>query len=391
MALGCFVSTGRSLSDAVARVQLAEELGYEAAYVTHIAARDSLTVLTAYAAATTRIRLGTGVVPIYTRTPATMAMTAATMHERPAGASASAWASRTARSSRAGTARRSTSRSPRCASTSPSCARSCAARRRRPGEKWRTGFQLSGLDPCPDLPIYVAALSPAMLRLAGEVADGVILWLCNPHYIRDVVMPEVSAGRERAGKTLEGFDIVAAVPAGARRRPGRGVRAMRRDLLPYFGLPFYRAMLERSGFGDDIAAFDEAAGAGDGEAHAGGDLRRFLDALTAVGDADAVRAGVERYARRRRRPRRASARSPRPTSRPRCARRRPAEVEPPALAASASRFQPRRAEGSWGTVRGARRRPRACASWFTRRASFATPSQRFARGCATQPVRIARG
>ncbi len=37
------------------------------------------------------------------------------------------------------------------------------------GEKWRTGFHLVGLDPRPQLPIYVAALSPAMLRLAGEV------------------------------------------------------------------------------------------------------------------------------------------------------------------------------------------------------------------------------
>ena len=40
-----------------------------------------------------------------------------------------------------------------------------------------------------------------------------MLWLCNPDYIRDVVVPEVAAGRERAGKSLEGFDIVAAVPS----------------------------------------------------------------------------------------------------------------------------------------------------------------------------------
>jgi hypothetical protein len=36
MPLGCFVSVGRSLEQAVSRVRLAEELGYEAAYVTHI-------------------------------------------------------------------------------------------------------------------------------------------------------------------------------------------------------------------------------------------------------------------------------------------------------------------------------------------------------------------
>src|SRR3954454_19114789 len=79
MAAGCFVSTGRSLDAAVERVRLAEELGFESVYVTHIAGRESLTVLTAYAMATERIRVGTGVVPIYTRTPATMAQTAATI------------------------------------------------------------------------------------------------------------------------------------------------------------------------------------------------------------------------------------------------------------------------------------------------------------------------
>ena len=42
-------------------------------YITHIAARDSLTVLMAYAAATERVKIGTGVVPIYSRTPVAMA------------------------------------------------------------------------------------------------------------------------------------------------------------------------------------------------------------------------------------------------------------------------------------------------------------------------------
>ena len=66
MATGCFVSTGRSLPDAIERVKLAESLGYDAAYTTHINGRDSLTVLAAYALATERIRVGTGVIPIYT-------------------------------------------------------------------------------------------------------------------------------------------------------------------------------------------------------------------------------------------------------------------------------------------------------------------------------------
>jgi alkanesulfonate monooxygenase SsuD/methylene tetrahydromethanopterin reductase-like flavin-dependent oxidoreductase (luciferase family) len=161
------------------------------------------------------------------------------------------------------------------------------------GEKWQTSFRLLRLDPRPQLPIYIAALSPTMLRLAGEIADGVVLWLCSPGYIRDVVIPEVTAGRERAGLPLDGFDVVAAVPAALTGDRGGAYAAMRQDLIPYFGLPFYRAMIERSGFGADIEAYDGAAGNLDGMEHAISE--DFLEQLTAVGDEPAVRGGVARY------------------------------------------------------------------------------------------------
>lgn len=132
-----------------------------------------------------------------------------------------------------------------------------------------------------------------MLRLAGEIGDGVLLWLCSPQYIADVVVPEVTKGRERAGKTLEGFDIVPAVPAALVEDRTNAFAAMRGDLLPYFGLPFYRAMLERSGFDADIAAFDAAAG--DVEKMKAAISDGFLEQLTAVGDGAAVHAGIERY------------------------------------------------------------------------------------------------
>jgi alkanesulfonate monooxygenase SsuD/methylene tetrahydromethanopterin reductase-like flavin-dependent oxidoreductase (luciferase family) len=132
-----------------------------------------------------------------------------------------------------------------------------------------------------------------MLRLAGEIADGVILWLCNPRYIRDVVIPAVSAGRERAGLTLEGFDVVAAIPAALTDDRDEAYRAVRKDLIPYFSLPFYRVMIERTGFGADIAAYDRAAG--DLEAMQSAISEQFLEELTAVGDRSALTAGIARY------------------------------------------------------------------------------------------------
>jgi F420-dependent oxidoreductase-like protein len=295
MGVGCYVSVGRSLEQAVSRVKLAEELGFEAAYVTHIAGRDSLTVLAHYAAHTSKIRLGTGVIPIYTRVPASMAQTAATVDEISGGRLdlglgvshkpvVEGWFGQTI-------------------DKPVSEMREYVAIVRAilrgedppPGEKWQTGFHLSGLEPRPELPVLVAALSPRMLRLAGEIADGAVLWLCNPSYIRDVAVPEIAAGREKAGKTMDGFDLVAAVPSALTDDVDAAYGSMRRDLLTYFSLPFYRAMIERSGFGDDIAAFDEAAGRGDAEAMQAAISDSFLAHLTAVGDEDAVRGGVQRY------------------------------------------------------------------------------------------------
>jgi alkanesulfonate monooxygenase SsuD/methylene tetrahydromethanopterin reductase-like flavin-dependent oxidoreductase (luciferase family) len=68
---------------------------------------------------------------------------------------------------------------------------------------------------------------------------------------------------------------------------------MRKDLLVYFGLPFYRAMIERSGFVADVEAYDAASG--DPEAMQAAISDEFLTELTAVGSPEQVRAGVERY------------------------------------------------------------------------------------------------
>ncbi len=282
------------MDQALERVRLAESLGYESVYVTHLAGRESLTVLTAYAMATERIRVGSGVVPIYSRTPATMAQTAATIDDISAGRFTlglgvshrpvvEGWHGQTIDRP-----------APEMREYLSIVRAILRGEDPPPGEKWRTSFHLAGLHPRPELPIYMAALSPAMLRLAGEIADGVILWLCNPHYIRDVVVPEVTVGRDRAGRTLEGFSIVAAVPGALTDDPGAAYDSMRTELLPYFGLPFYRAMLERSGFGEDIAAYDAAGGEFDAMRTAISD--DFLGVLTAVGDEQAVRAGMARYA-----------------------------------------------------------------------------------------------
>jgi len=293
--IGAFISAGRSLDAALDRARLADELGYDSVYTTHIAGRDSLSVLTAYASVTERIRLGTGVVPIFSRTPASMAQTAATIDEYSGGrmvlglgvshkVTVENWYD--AKIEKPVTQMREYA----------GIVRAIFRGEAPPeGDFFNTNFQFMGYSARPDLPIYIAALSPNMLRLAGEIGDGVLLWLCNPDYIRDVVVPSVREGRERAGKEMDGFDIVPAVTVALTDDPDAAHATMRQELVPYASLPFYRAMLEGSGFADDLAAFDEGMQAGDVERAKAGLSDRLLTALAGIGSADDVRGAVARY------------------------------------------------------------------------------------------------
>jgi alkanesulfonate monooxygenase SsuD/methylene tetrahydromethanopterin reductase-like flavin-dependent oxidoreductase (luciferase family) len=293
--IGAFISAGRSLETALERVRKADELGLDSVYVTQIAGRDALVLLTAYASVSQRVRLGTGVVPIFARTPVAMAQAAATVDEFSGGrmvlglgvshqATVEHWFDSkiikpvTQMREYAGIVR--------------AILRGEASPK---GQFFNTQFQFMGYEARADLPIYIAGLSPNMLRLAGEIGDGVMLWLCNPDYIREVVIPSVTEGRERAGKGLDGFEVVAAVPVGLTDDPEEARARQRSELVPYASLPFYRTMLEGSGFADELAAFDDGAQAGDMERAKAGLSDRLLDALGGIGSADDVRAAVERY------------------------------------------------------------------------------------------------
>lgn len=287
MGLSCYVSVGKSLKTALQRVQVAERAGYEAVYITHIAGRDSPTTLMAYAASTERARLGTGVMPIYSRTPVATAQSFATLDEFSGGRAVvglgvshqpvvEGWYGTeigkpvTEMREYVGIVR-------------------AILRGEDPpqGQRFRSHFRFAGFAPRPDVPIYVAALSPGMLRLAGEVADGVMLWLCNPEYVEAVVLPAVAEGRERAGKGMEGFEVVAAVPAAVSGEPEPARERLRQDLIPYFALPFYRRMLERSGFEEDVAGYDGRGPEAISD--------RFLESLAAIGTPDEAARAVRRY------------------------------------------------------------------------------------------------
>src|SRR3970282_605056 len=72
-----------------------------------------------------------------------------------------------------------------------------AGRARFTGRYYRVAWDAAFRPPSPPPPLLRAGLSVPMLELAGELADGVVLWLCAPAYIRDVARPALARGRAR--------------------------------------------------------------------------------------------------------------------------------------------------------------------------------------------------
>jgi alkanesulfonate monooxygenase SsuD/methylene tetrahydromethanopterin reductase-like flavin-dependent oxidoreductase (luciferase family) len=253
--------------------------------VTHGLGRDSFVVLAAYAAATTRVGLANGVVPIYPRHPVTMAQAASTLAELSHGRFRLG----------IGVSHKSAMETMLGLSLVEPLAvmreyvavlrGALGAGSEFEGRYYRVQWSLALPNRPPAPPIYLAALSVKMLELAGEIADGAVLWLCPPAYVRDVAVPALERGRRRAGKPLAGFEIVAAVPLAVSEDRAAAMTAFRAELKRYVELPFYRAMMQAAGLGDGVAAFDR-----------GGEVPESLaEALGGIGDERAARAYVEAY------------------------------------------------------------------------------------------------
>lgn len=294
--LAAFITPGNSLDAAIERVRLVEKLGYDAVYATQIAARDGLMALAAYAPHTTRIKLGTGVLPAFAKHPVALATEAATVDEISGGRLILG----------VGMAHRITMENWYAVDMAKPLSRFkeyvtilrdifTTGGSQFEGEFYRTKFAFMGYAARADLPIYTASLSPNSLRFAGAAADGIVLWSCLPPYIRDVVIPNLRAGAEAAGRDPASIEVVAAIPCALADDVEAAKDALRRDFFVYMTLPFYRAALAGGGFQDELDAFDERLGAGDTAGARAAISDRLIATFAGIGDEAAVRAKIAEY------------------------------------------------------------------------------------------------
>lgn len=280
--LAAMNSAVRMLDESIKRAQAAERLGYESVWVTQLPdARDASLVLAAYACNTNRLKLGTGVLPIYTRHPTAMAQMAATLDELTGGRFILG----------IGISHKVTVEGMwglKLESPVESMREYLTIVRRslqeghasEDGNHFTARWSYSG-PRRNDLPIMISALNPRMLELAGEIADGVVLWMCSPSYVRDHVVPAVTAGRKRAGKSLGGFEIVSPVPVCLTSDRPAAMDVFRQTVNRYAALPYYRKMLDASGFKDELDS--------------GIVSEAMIDQFAGIGDEQQVRAAIQLY------------------------------------------------------------------------------------------------
>ncbi len=290
---GAYLLPGTELHLAVELARQAEAWGYETLWVTHGGGRDAFLVLSAYAQATQTIGLGSGVIPIYPRHPVALAQEALTLAELTAGRF-SLGLGVSHRPSMTDALGLEMGNPLEVMREYVAVLRSALSGRVEHIGRWYRVNWRSVMPRLPEPPpVLLAGLSAKMLELAGEVADGVILWLCTPTYIREVVLPAVGRGRAKAGKSLRAFEVVAAVPVALTNDAGAATTLFKEELVRYLMLPFYRAMLTASGFGDALAAFDRDRSKGSSPARVVPD--QLVGALGGIGDGSVLSNYVAAY------------------------------------------------------------------------------------------------
>ena len=237
---------------------LAEERGFGCAWGGEANNKDPTVMLSAVAAVTRRMKIGSAVYHVLGRTPATLALQAVGLDELSRGRFLLG-----------------------VGSSNPTIARWHGAtmdhplgrveeyleivRRAMGGEKLdfngkyfsAHGFKLAFKPRDKPIPVYLAAFGPKMTRLAGRISDGVLINMANPDEIRRIAA-EVKAGAAEAGKSPEQMEIICKIRCSIAPRYDDAREALGHALTYYALADYYRDLLARMGFGAEVQAMREA-------------------------------------------------------------------------------------------------------------------------------------
>ena len=297
-------------ADNLALAREADKLGYAVAWAAEAYGSDAATVLSWIAAQTEQIDIGSAVFQIPGRTPANCAMTAATLDTLSGGRF------------RLG-----------LGVSGPQVSEGWhgvkfdrpLARTREYTEIVRKALRREKLTydgefftlPLPDgpgkaltltvhpvrdyIPMYLAAIGPKNLELTGELFDGWLAIFFNPEFAPEL-LSHIEAGRQKAGKTLEGFDVVPTVPVvfgddvEACAMPVRAYSALYIGGMGSRDKNFYNQLATRMGYEEAAIDIQNKYLAKDQMGAMTAMPLDFIDKTSLIGPADRVRDRLHAYA-----------------------------------------------------------------------------------------------
>jgi alkanesulfonate monooxygenase SsuD/methylene tetrahydromethanopterin reductase-like flavin-dependent oxidoreductase (luciferase family) len=287
----------------IERIKVAEEVGVEAVFTAETWGRDQFSLLTQIALATSKIKLGTGIAPVYGRSPGVLAMTYATLDELSGGRAIIGLGTSGARVIEHWHGQPFEKPIQRTKEYCEIINMIISGEKVfYEGEifKLQRGFKLLFNPVRSHIPIYIASISPKSMEVVGEVADGwmPIYW---PKSKYREGLQTVRDSAARAGRDPMSVECVASLTTVIENDPVKAKRLAAGPVSWYVTNmgDFYHRMLSRNGFAEEVAAMRKA-----GEEHrpmpfqtndeimaAMGD--RLLDETAIYGDLETVAAGIE--------------------------------------------------------------------------------------------------
>jgi alkanesulfonate monooxygenase SsuD/methylene tetrahydromethanopterin reductase-like flavin-dependent oxidoreductase (luciferase family) len=298
-----FGGSPEQTKEVIKRVQIAEEVGVEAVFSAETWGRDQFSLLTQVALQTSKIKLGTGIAPVFGRSPAVLAMTAATLDELSGGRVVLGLGTSGARVIEHWHGEKFSKPIQRTKEYVEIVNMIISGEKVfYDGEifKLQRGFKLLFNPIRNHIPIYVASISPKSMQSLATVADGwmPIYW---PKSKFAAGKQTIDATAQKAGRPAGAVECVASLTVVINPDPEKAKIQAAGPISWYVTNmgDFYHEMLTRNGFGEEVAAMRKA-----GEEHrpmpfqtnpeimaAMGD--RMLNETAIYGDLETVAAGIE--------------------------------------------------------------------------------------------------
>lgn len=262
----------------------AEARGYHTAWTGEVSGYDAISVMTLIASHTERIRVGSAVLPVQTRSPVVLGLSAASLNHFAPGrvALGLGLSSDTIVAGWHGLA---FSPSLQQIREAVRIIRLVAAGERVnvEGAFYRVkNFRMTAPPPAEPVRVFLAALGPEMLELAGEIADGVVLNWIPPETV-PASIKRLEAGARRGGRTLADFEIASFVRTCVTDDAAAARETLAREITGYAIVDVYASFFRSTGFADEVDAVNAAWRAGDRAGAVKQVSARFLDALGVVG------------------------------------------------------------------------------------------------------------